>query len=85
MIESLEELFNAFEGGDLEPCQRHAVSEIYERTQLLASALRDAQKALAALTDDETIKSTTVINAYAQVRAAEANARNALKEAGCDA
>lgn len=53
-----------------------------DRVQLLAKALREAQKALAQLVNSEAIQQTTVINAYAQVKAAECNARTALRETG---
>ena len=45
----------------------------------LADALTECQRALATLIAPDAIRQTTVINAFAQVTAAESKARNLLK------
>ena len=52
------------------------------RTELASArkALEDCQKALAAIIDPKAIKSTSVMNAFAQATEAECKARAALKD-----
>lgn len=59
------------------PLDRAAFALASEISKLREAAVQ-AQTVLASLTDAESIRTTTVINAYAQVRAAECSLREVL-------
>jgi hypothetical protein len=58
-----------------------AVMELIAAAPDLLAALAEAQKALAMIVEPNAIKQSTVINAFAQVMAAEAKARTAIAKA----
>jgi hypothetical protein len=58
------------------------ITALQERIKELEGALSECQRALATLIAPEAIQATTVINAFAQVTAAEWAARSTLKDSG---
>jgi len=58
------------------------ITALQERIKELEGALGECQRALATLIAPEAIQATTVINAFAQVTAAEWAARSTLKDSG---
>jgi hypothetical protein len=66
--------------GGSEAHMRFFVADAKADIAELVSALTDCQRALANLVAPDAIRQTTVINAFAQVTAAETKARNLLQE-----